>query len=101
VEAARALAIRILQEGGGDDPARLDYVFRRALARGIEPTESEVLGALLEKHRVHYQQHPDRAEALGKNGLHRVPEDIDPIELAAWTNVARTVLNLHETITRN
>ena len=101
VEAARALAIRILQEGGGDDPARLDYVFRRALARGIEPTESEVLGALLEKHRVHYQQHPDRAEALGKNGLHRVPEDIDPVELAAWTNVARTVLNLHETITRN
>ena len=101
VEAARALAIRILQEGGGDDPARLDYVFRRALARGIEPTESEVLGALLEKHRVHYQQHPDRAEALGKNGLHRVPEDINPVELAAWTNVARTVLNLHETITRN
>jgi hypothetical protein len=30
-----------------------------------------------------------------------VPGGTDPIELAAWTSVARTILNLHETITRN
>jgi mono/diheme cytochrome c family protein len=101
VEAARALAIRVLTEGGDDDQSRLDYTYRRALARNIEPNESDVLLALVEKHRLHYQQHPDQAEALSLNGLHRTPEGVDSIELAAWTNVARTVLNLHETITRN
>jgi len=101
VEAARALALRILQEGGQDDPARLRYAYRRALARDIESAEAEVLGALLVKHRAHYQQHPEQAVALEQNGLHRAPEDVDPIELAAWTTVARTMLNLHETITRN
>jgi hypothetical protein len=30
-----------------------------------------------------------------------VPDDIAPAELAAWTTVARAILNLHETITRN
>jgi hypothetical protein len=29
-----------------------------------------------------------------------VPDDVDPIHLAAWTSVARVILNLHETITR-
>jgi hypothetical protein len=30
-----------------------------------------------------------------------VPKDLDATDLAAWTSVARTILNLHETITRN
>jgi hypothetical protein len=101
VEAARALALRILQEGGQDDQARLRYAYRRALARDIESAEAEVFEALIAKHRTHYQQHPEQAVALGQNGLHRASEDVDLIELAAWTNVSRTVLNLHETITRN
>ena len=101
VEAARALAVRILREGGNDDAARLEYLFQRALARNIESAEREVLIALLTKHRDHYRQHPEQAEALGQNGLHQAPTEFDPVELAAWTNAARTVLNLHETITRN
>jgi hypothetical protein len=30
-----------------------------------------------------------------------VPPRVDPAELAAWTSVARVLLNLHETNTRN
>jgi len=30
----------------------------------------------------------------------KAPADLRPAELAAWTSVARTILNLHETITR-
>jgi hypothetical protein len=26
---------------------------------------------------------------------------VDPAELAAWTSVARVILNLHEAVTRN
>ncbi len=101
VEAARALAVRILQEGGRDDKARLDYLFQRALARNIESAERELLSALLAKHRDYYRQHPEQAEAMGQNGMHQSPAGLDRVELAAWTNAARTVLNLHETITRN
>jgi hypothetical protein len=30
-----------------------------------------------------------------------VPTDLNVSELAAWTSVARVILNLHETITRS
>jgi hypothetical protein len=33
-------------------------------------------------------------------GTAPVPEGIDQVDLAAWTNVARALLNLHEAITR-
>ena len=44
-------------------------------------------------------------KARPEAGEHRasspVPKDLDVAELAAWTSVARVILNLHETITRN
>ena len=41
------------------------------------------------------------AKAFLKSGSSAVPTDLDPAELAAWTDIARALLNLHETITRN
>ena len=45
------------------------------------------------------------AKAAAETCWHRrsadAAKDIDPAELAAWTSVARVLLNLHETITRN
>ena len=41
------------------------------------------------------------AEAYLKVGNTKPPADLDAAELAAWTNVARALLNLHETITRS
>jgi len=38
---------------------------------------------------------------LTSTGLARVPDDLPHPELAAWTSIARTLLNLSETITRN
>jgi len=101
VEAARALALRVLRNGGADDASRLGYTYRQALARDITPVESAVLQQLLVKHREHYRSHAPQAAELDGTGLARAPEGTDLVELAAWTNVARTVLNLHETITRN
>ena len=101
VEAARVFASQILAEGGGDDAQRLQYAFRQALARKIDHEETRVLQRLLTKHRQHYRENVDEARAIQKTGLATVPEGLDPAELAAWTSVARTVLNLHETVTRN
>ncbi len=101
VEAARVFATKILSEGRGSDTERLDYAFQEALARNIESSERQVLHALLGKHRKHYRAHPLEAEEILGVGLTKVPEGLDAVELAAWTSVARTVLNLHETLTRN
>ena len=92
---------QILAEGGDDDAQRLQYAFQQALARKIDHEETRVLQRLLAKHRQHYRENVAEAKAIQKTGLATVPEGLDPAELAAWTSVARTVLNLHETVTRN
>jgi cytochrome c553 len=100
VEAARALAQRAIREGGADPPQRIAYAVRRTLQRDPEPEETELLAALYEKHREQYAEDKAAAEALVGVGESKPPRGIDPVELAAWTSVARVVLNLHEAITR-
>jgi hypothetical protein len=101
VEAARALAARILKEGGADVPSRLDWAWRQALGRKPREDEAAVARAVLEKHVAQYAQDPASAKAVLQAGLAPPPEDISPAELAAWTSVARIILNLHETVTRS
>jgi hypothetical protein len=48
-----------------------------------------------------YKQTAASAEALTKVGESAAPNDIGKVELAAWTNIARVILNLHEIITRS
>jgi hypothetical protein len=101
VEASRAFAIRILQEGGTNSAARLSWAWRQALSRDPQPDELDVLANLLQKFQADYARERSAAEALLKVGLQPVPESLDPVEVAAWANVARAILNLHETVTRS
>ena len=101
VEAARAFAVRILRECNGDEPTRISWAWRQTLARTPQPKEIATLRALLDKQRGQYQQNKSDAEAFLKVGNTPLPADLDAVELAAWTNVARALLNLHETITRS
>ena len=101
VEAARALAERIIREGGPVTEQRIEFAYRQVIQRKAHPEELQLLTGLLEKHRKQYQADKAAAEALLKVGDKPVPKDIDSAELAAWTSVARVVLNLHETVTRN
>ena len=101
VEAARALAERILREPGETPASRFDGIYRAVLSRKPRPEEITVLADLLKKHRAEYRNDRDSALALIQTGERPVPADLDPAELAAWTSIARVVLNLHETITRN
>jgi mono/diheme cytochrome c family protein len=101
VESARALAERTIREGGGDVPARVDWVYRTVLSRAPRASEAALVAALVEKHQAQYRSDRAAADALIHTGERPVAADLDPAELAAWTSVARVVLNLHETITRN
>jgi hypothetical protein len=100
VEAARAFAARIVEDGGHDTPARVKWAWRQALARDPRADELNTARALLDKHLAEYRRDPQAADALLKVGFSAAPKDVDSAELAAWTNVARVILNLHETITR-
>ncbi len=101
VEAARAFAVRIVREGGGDIATRLGWAYRQALAREPRADELATLTALFDQHRALFTADRTAAEALLKTGLAPVPKDFEAGELAAWTSVARAILNLHETITRS
>jgi hypothetical protein len=50
--------------------------------------------------REEFQAHPEEARELLAVGEHPPDEKLNPIELAAWTTVASTILNLDETITK-
>lgn len=101
VEAARVLAARVLRECNGDAPVRLGWAFRQTLQREPRPDEVATLTQLLEKHLREFRADATQAEGILKVGLAPMPQNADKAELAAWTSVARVILNLHETITRS
>jgi hypothetical protein len=101
VEAARALAARILKEGGAETAERMEFAFRQVLTRSPRAEEIATLTKLLEKHRREFGVEKESAEEFLSVGDMKAPVGVDPAELAAWTSVARVLLNLHETVTRN
>jgi hypothetical protein len=101
VEAARALAARVLADGGNTTPERLAFAWRRVLNRLPRAEETHILSSLLDKHLAEFAADKPSAEKLLKVGDWPAPASLDPAELAAWTSVCRVLLNLHETMTRN
>jgi hypothetical protein len=81
-ELAGALAERMQREGGTDDRARIAYGFKLCVARPPTADESQRLLALLAQ-----LQMPAEGESAS------TPQEV-------WTTIARVLLNLDETITR-
>jgi len=100
VEAARVFAANILEKGGLTDREKMEFAMTRTVSRQPSDEEIDALNTLLAQARNEYRAAPDTAKKLLQVGQYPVPTQADPIELAAWTNVARTLMNLHETITR-
>ena len=96
-EFAQSLAGRTLKEASRGDVSRIRYAFRLCLARDPQPRELDVLVKLLTKERAAYADKPDEAKRLAGTN---VAKDVDAAECAAWTTVARVLLNLDEFITR-
>jgi hypothetical protein len=99
VEAARSLAASVLQSNPNDN-IRLQQLFRRILSRVPQENENDQLKNLLQRQRTRFQADTASAEALLNVGASRTSEKINPVELAAWTIVAHTILNLDEAIIR-
>ena len=103
MEAARALARRVLAEGGSSDADRVTAAFRLCVSRPPTDAEREVLLQLLEKQRRRFADgwaSPSEV-ATGKAGRpDDLPPGTTPTQLGAYTVVARVLLNLDETITK-
>jgi hypothetical protein len=100
VEAARALAIRMMREGGATPESRLAFAFRVTLSRPPLPEESRILLGSLEKRLAHYRANPKAAgQLLVEGDLLNDPWLKDP-DVAAYTILASTILNMDEAVTR-
>ncbi|MCB1233394.1 MAG: hypothetical protein KDN19_24340, partial [Verrucomicrobiae bacterium] len=79
---------------------RIDWAWKRATGRPASDAEKTILKDLLKKQQARYAADAESARAFVATGSSPIPEKIDPIELAAWTQVARTILNAYETTSR-
>jgi hypothetical protein len=100
VEAARALGDRIVKRSGSIEE-RVRWSWRQVLGRTPNEAEIAVLVAVQRDAESYYVAHPDDAKRLLSVGMWRSQSEAEPHVLAAWTTVARGLLNLNETITRN
>jgi len=95
VEAARALAGRMLDEGGSDTESRLDFAFELSTGRLPDDRERQLLLNGYERSLNEFRSFNEDAVAYSLAG-----EGADAVELAALTRMAQVILNLDETLNR-
>ncbi len=102
LEAARNLARLAWAQSGPGDAERVDFVFRSVLSRRPTRAERAELASLLRGLRSHFDSRRgrDQAESFIGAALDFRAVSARASELAAWTGLARVVLNLDEAITR-
>jgi Protein of unknown function (DUF1553)/Protein of unknown function (DUF1549)/Planctomycete cytochrome C len=101
VEASRVFAQHILEKGGRSVSQQIDWAFERAEGRKPSADERRILADLHQKSMARFRRARAEAQGLIHSGEAPVAADVKPVDLAAMTTVARAILNLHETITRN
>lgn len=104
VEAAKALALRIVREGGLGDEAWTDYGYRLTTGRRAKPAERAELLKLLKGQRQRLADGWLNMFKVGFESPDNVPElpkGVTPQDVAAWTIASRVLLNLDETLTKN
>jgi hypothetical protein len=100
VEASRALAERVLREGGNNPRQRLQFMSKLLLSHDPAPQMAAMLESSLSDMQKHYAADPKAAGQLIGVGEKKRDPSIPPAELAAWTMVANEMLNLDETVTK-
>jgi hypothetical protein len=100
VEAARALAQRVIHEGGKRPEQRINLMAEILLARDPPPKMAVVLEDSLAQMQKHYTADPKAAHDLLQVGEKKSDPSISEPELAAWTMVASEMLNLDEMVTK-
>ena len=81
--------------------AQVNFAFEWAVSRKPTDEERAIIVKLYQTNLADYQSDKLSAAKVLQTGHAPVDSELDVAELAAWTNVARALLNMSETITRN
>jgi hypothetical protein len=100
VEAAQALARRIVAEGGTSPEACAAYGLKLCLSRPAQPAQVRELAALYQQELARYRSDLAAAQAMATDPLGPLPAGHNPAELAAWTVVSNVLLNLDGVLTK-
>ncbi len=100
-EAARALAERVLAEGGADTNSRLEFLYRTVLSRKPTADEIRIVTSALQTQLEMFAADATAATKaihVGESEPKKVAADL---ATAAWTMIANLILNLDESVMRN
>jgi hypothetical protein len=100
VEAARAMAARVLTNSTASPEARIEHAFRLVLARKPSSNESRILLSSVERLKSEFATEPAAAEKFLSVGEHKPPGKFNSIEHAAYTALCLSILNLDEALTK-
>jgi hypothetical protein len=101
VEAARALAQRMMKEGGDTVESRLTTGFRLVTARTPDKETLAVLKSGFERRRKEFNEKPEAAKSLIMQGTSKPDPSLDARELAAYSATASILLNLDRVVTKD
>ncbi len=96
LEAAQALAVRVVTEFEGDLSERLTQVFRLCLTRDPDPAEMDSLQSSWARQRAILERTPESVKQLFGFDL----PGIAPIDGATWVVMGSALLNLDEFLSR-
>jgi hypothetical protein len=99
--ASRALAQRMIKNGGSNAEQRIEYAFRWATSRKPDAKEMEILQDLFLIEKYEFAAYPDRADAFVKDNEIQNIDEFDVVELAAYAVIASTIINLSESLQKN
>lgn len=104
VEAARALALRVLREAGPSDEERIERGFLLCTSRAPSPQEVATMLDFIKEQRQRVADgwlNPREVATGNAATLPQLPPATTPQDAAVWTMVARILLNLDETLCKN
>ena len=100
VEAAQAMGLRVLQEGGPDNRSKVIYAFRLVASRPPTTDETAKLLQFWDEQYRYFEDRTATALTVVLADPKAVPADVNVHKAAAWAMVSRALLNLDETVTR-
>jgi hypothetical protein len=98
MEAAQALARRLVAVGGSTAVERIRFGYRVCLSRNPSEDELNRLTTFHAKSVERFRADPAKAKDVATKPLGEPPAGVDVAELAAWTMVGNVLLNLDETL---
>jgi hypothetical protein len=100
VEAAQAMGLRVLKEGGESNRRKIIYAFRLATGRNPGSDEVRKLLKFWEEQYDYFENRTADALEVAVPDIKNLPQDVNLHRVAAWAMVSRALLNLDETVTK-